>query len=48
MFVYVVYKRLTTALIFEKSVFYATIVYEVMQMWLFLVMSIHIMADIRL
>eukprot|EP00347_Sterkiella_histriomuscorum_P001449 403371996 len=45
---YVVYKRYDTALIFNKSVFYAMIVYEIMQMWLFLFISIHIMGDFEL
>ena len=39
---FITYKRLTIALIFNKSVFYAMIFYEVEQLWLALCISIHL------
>lgn len=42
---FVVYNRYHKALIFNQSVFYAMIIYEVQQMWLFLCVSIHVLSS---
>ena len=38
---FIVYRRLTTALMFKPSVYYATTFYQTLQMWLFLSISLH-------
>lgn len=35
------FKRLTSGLLFHQSVFHATIAYEVLHFWLFLIVAIH-------
>jgi hypothetical protein len=42
---YVVIKRLTNGLIFNTSVFYATLVYEALALWLYGTVALHIISD---
>jgi len=40
-----VIKRYRTAIIFERSIYYATLFYESVAMWLYLTVSIHTLSD---
>lgn len=42
---YIVVKRNQNSIIFDTSVFYATIIQETLQMWLFFIVAIHKMAE---
>lgn len=41
------YQRYTTALIFKRSVFYATMFYEIFTVWLNITVSIVILSDVN-
>jgi hypothetical protein len=42
---YQVVKRYRTAIIFDRGVYYATLFYETVAMWLYLTVSIHTLSD---
>lgn len=44
----IIFKRCTSALIFRKSVFFATIFYETSSTWLYLAVSMHILTDSKI
>jgi len=41
----ILFKRTTSALIFKRSVFFATLFYESSSTWLYLIVSLHILSD---
>ncbi|CDW84462.1 pas domain s-box family protein [Stylonychia lemnae] len=45
---FLVYHRYMKAIVFKQSVYYAMMIYEVQQMWLFLCISVHILGDQKL
>ena len=44
----IIFKRCTSALIYKRSVYYATIIYEASSTWLYLAVSMHILTDSKI
>ena len=44
----ILFKRCTSALIFKRTVFFATVLYETSSTWLYLAVSLHILTDSKI